>query len=82
MGVPPPEVPRGIDELSRRHPDVDLFARIEDLIGEEEALLMIPAEERGPRDHQRLRAIEDELDRIFEKLRLRDGRRRAAPGKA
>jgi hypothetical protein len=55
-------------------PEASLFARIEDLIDEEHALLLIPAAERGRRDHERLREIEDQLDRIWEKLRERSRR--------
>jgi hypothetical protein len=55
-------------------PDARLFARIEDLIDEEHALLLIPAVERGRRDHERLREIEDQLDRIWETLRERSRR--------
>ena len=56
-------------------PDANLFARIEDLIDEEHALLLIPAAERRRREHERLREIEGLLDRIWEKLRERSGRR-------
>jgi hypothetical protein len=74
MSVPPPQVPR-TDKADRPlDGELSLLARIEDLIGEEHALLLIPAEERGARDHARLREIEDELDRIWEKLRDRAGR--------
>ena len=51
-----------------------MFARIEDLINEEHALLLIPATERGRRDHERLHEIEDQLDRIWETLRERSRR--------
>ena len=54
---------------AERAPEASLFARIEDLIDEEYALLLIPATERGRRDHERLHEIEDQLDRIWEKLR-------------
>ena len=57
---------------AERAPEASLFARIENLIGEEHALLLIPAAERRRREHERLREIEDQLDRIWEKLR--DGR--------
>jgi hypothetical protein len=55
-----------------------LFARIEGLVGEEAAMLRIPAEERSRRQRERLRAIADELDRAFESLRERA--RRLADG--
>ena len=59
---------------AERAPEASLFARIEDLIDEEHALLLIPATERRRRDHERLREIEDQLDRIWEKLRERSRR--------
>ena len=59
---------------AERTPEASLFARIEDLIDEEHALLLIPATERGRRDQERLREIEDRLDRIWENLRERSRR--------
>ena len=60
---------------AERAPEASLFARIEDLVDEEHALLLIPAMERRRRDRERLREIEHQLDRIWEKLRERSGRR-------
>ena len=74
MSVPPPKVPREPGDPAERAPAASLFARIEDLIDEEHALLLIPAAERRRRDHERLREIEDQLDRIWEKLRERSRR--------
>jgi hypothetical protein len=74
MSVPPPQVPSESGDPAERAPEASLFARIEDLIDEEHALLLIPATERGRRDHERLREIEDQLDRIWEKLRERSRR--------
>src|SRR3954447_776512 len=71
MSVPRPQVPRELGDPAERAPEARLFARIESLIDEEHALLLIPATERGRRDHERLREIEDQLDRIWEKLRER-----------
>jgi hypothetical protein len=51
--------------------DVTYFSHIEDLVGEEAALLAIPAHEREPHHHERLHAIASDLDRIFEKLHER-----------
>jgi hypothetical protein len=51
--------------------DIGLLARIEDLVGEEHALLLIPAKERNAQQHQRLRDVGAELDRIWDKLRER-----------
>ena len=52
-------------------PEHGLFARIEGLVGEEDALLKIPAHERTGEQHERLRSIGAELDRVWEKLRHR-----------
>lgn len=52
-------------------PEDGLFARIEGLVGEEEALLRIPARQRSRDQHERLRSIAAELDRVWEKLRDR-----------
>jgi hypothetical protein len=49
-----------------------VLARIEDLLGQEDALLRIPAAERTRDQHDRLRAIGAELDRVVEKLRSRE----------
>jgi hypothetical protein len=51
--------------------DLELFARIEGLAHEERALLAIPAEQRHAEHHDRLRAVTEELDRIWEHLRAR-----------
>jgi hypothetical protein len=80
MSVPPPRVSRDADDLGGRHPDLSLFARIEALLGEEEALLLIPARDRKQHEHERLREIGDELDRIWE--RLRERARRLGPDRA
>jgi hypothetical protein len=74
MSVPPPQAPRELGDPAERAPEASLFARIEDLIGEERALLLIPAAERRRREHERLREIEAQLDRIWEKLRERSRR--------
>jgi hypothetical protein len=52
-------------------PDLGLFARIEGMLREEQALLRIPARERSPYQHGRLRQIAAELDGVFERLRRR-----------
>ena len=52
-------------------PEEGLFARIEGLVGQEDALLRIPALERSEEDRRRLRSIGAELDRVFGKLRER-----------
>jgi hypothetical protein len=63
--------PRGADDLTPDQPELDLFARIEGLCGEEAALLAIPANERNQQQRDRLRAIADELDRAWRLLRER-----------
>ena len=57
--------------------EMALFARIEGLIGEEAALLAIPAGERTKAEDGRLLRISDELDRIWESLRRRSESRHA-----
>ena len=81
MSVPPSQAPRAWGDPAEREPEASLFARIENLINEEHALLLIPATERGRRDHERLREIEDQLDRIWEKLRERSRRLRHDAGR-
>ena len=54
--------------------DLGLFARVEGLVGEEKALLEIPARERSRRQQDRLREVGAELDRIWEALRARAAR--------
>jgi hypothetical protein len=56
-------------------PELGLFARIEGLCGEEEALLKIPAKERRREHESRLREIGAELDRVWERLRERGDHR-------
>jgi hypothetical protein len=70
------EHPRGPEDLIPDHPDLDLFARIEGLVGEERALLRIPAERRTREDEDRLRVVGEALDRIWESLRERAERLR------
>ena len=54
------------------------FAHVEGLMGEEQSLLLIPAHERQPHEHERLRAIGEELDRVFEHLQERAHRHRGS----
>jgi hypothetical protein len=68
---PGPEVPLAKAQATPDPDDVTLFARIEGLVGEEEALLRRPAHERDQHHHDRLREIADELDRIFAALSAR-----------
>ena len=69
-GVPPTTV----KDLSPLPPELELFARIEGLVGEEAALLTVAREHRDGEQHQRLRAVSAELDRIWERLSERAAR--------
>ena len=66
-GVPP----RDVDDLAPIPDELKLFARVEGLAGEERALLAPSREKRSPEQHERLRAISEELDRIWVALRER-----------
>jgi hypothetical protein len=77
------EPERGPEDYKPGSPDIALYERVEGLVGEEAALLEIPAEDRAQHHHERLKAIGEELDRSFEHLRERAerlGRRGAAGG--
>jgi hypothetical protein len=65
------EPQRGPADFAPGSPDLELFAHVEGLMGEEAALLAIPHEDRTQHHHDRLKAIGEELDRTFEKLRER-----------
>jgi Protein of unknown function (DUF2630) len=65
------EPERGPEDFVPGSSDIALFAHVEGLVGEEAALLAIPHEERAQHHHDRLKAIGDELDRVFEHLRER-----------
>jgi hypothetical protein len=69
------EQPRTKEDLAPEAPELGLFARVEGLCGEEDALLKIPARERSREHESRLREIAAELDRVWEKLRERAERR-------
>jgi hypothetical protein len=68
-----------IKDLSPIPPELELYARIEGLVGEEAAILAVAEEERRQEHHERLRAISAELDRIWEHLRERAERRGHTP---
>jgi hypothetical protein len=69
------EPPAGPHDRDPKAPgELGVFARVEDLLGEEVALLRIPPGERSGEQHDRLHAIGHELDHIFEALRRRAGR--------
>jgi hypothetical protein len=68
---PGPEPPLAEAKTAPDPDDVTLFARIEDLVGEEAALIAIPADRRDRGQRDRLHTITADLDRIFDKLRER-----------
>lgn len=72
------------EELPPISSDLKYFARIEDLIGEEAALLLIPAKGRNKHQRERLITIAAELDKLWDRLRERAERlaHRAPPGEA
>jgi hypothetical protein len=53
------------------NPELRMFARIEGLVGEEEALLKIPARERTSEQEGRVQELGERLDRLFDRLRQR-----------
>ena len=59
------------EELSEVPESLELYARIEGLVGEEAVLLATPPEQRKDHERERLRAIATELDRIWERLHER-----------
>ena len=65
------EPERGPKDFVPGSPDLEVFERVEGLVGEETALLAVPHEDRSQHHHERLKAIGEELDRAFEKLRER-----------
>jgi hypothetical protein len=61
-------------ELVPERRELETYAHIEGLCGEEAALLAVPAHERDEHQHDRLRAISAELDRVWERMRERADR--------
>ena len=55
--------------------DEGIENKIEQLVQEEHALLQLDAQSRAPDKHERLTAIEVELDRCWDLLRQRRARR-------
>lgn len=55
--------------------DEGVLSKIEQLVEEEHGLLGLDSESRPPDNHERLRAIEVELDRCWDLLRQRRARR-------
>ena len=62
-------------DLSRNQRDLELYAHIEGLVGEEDELLEQADEVRTEEHHERLRAISQELDRAWDALHRRKQRR-------
>jgi Protein of unknown function (DUF2630) len=75
------------EEIEREHRrdissfprDLDAYAHIEGLVGEENELLEEAEESRKEEDRKRLHAVREELDRVWETLRRR-AERRTKPG--
>jgi hypothetical protein len=71
--------PPGSEEFLEREPEdfaplpeeLKVFARIEGLLGQERALLAIPAHERTREEQGLLNAVSAELDRAAARLRAR-----------
>lgn len=63
------------DDLARIPRDLEAYAQIEGLVGEEDVLLEEAEEDRKEEHRERLHAIADELDRAWEALRQRAERR-------
>jgi hypothetical protein len=58
-------------DLSRLPSDLDAYSHIEGLVGEENELLEGAEEDRKEEHRQRLHALTQELDRVWEMLRRR-----------
>jgi hypothetical protein len=71
--------PREDLEAERTPAGIREYAEIEGLVGEEYALLEVPAHERSEAQHHRLRQIEEHLDQVWHKLEER-AERRGLPG--
>jgi hypothetical protein len=66
-------------DLSSIPRDLEVYAHIEGLVGEENELLEVAEEGRKEEHRERLHAIRQELERAWETLRRR-AERRAKPG--
>jgi hypothetical protein len=58
------------------HSELEHYAQVEGLVGEEEALLRVRPEHRSPQHQERLASLRDDLDRAHEALRRRAHRLR------
>jgi len=73
---PDEEIAREHDkDLSAIPHDLEVYAHIEGLVGEEDVLLEQAEEDRKEDHRERLHAIRQELDRAWETLRGRAARR-------
>jgi hypothetical protein len=68
--------PEGIDKFLRPEEleppeELEVYSRIEGLLGQEDELLDVPAHERTPHQHRLLVSVSAELDRAAERLRHR-----------
>jgi hypothetical protein len=66
-------------DLARMPRDLEAYAHIEGLVGEEDELLEQAEESRKEEHRERLHAISQELDRVWETLRRR-AERHGKPG--
>lgn len=67
------------EDLSPIPRDLEVYAHIEGLVGEENELLEEAEESRKEEHRERLHAVTEELDRVWETLRRR-AERRPKPG--
>jgi hypothetical protein len=74
MTIDPAPYPKRKDELNPDPKGVTTFARMEGLIDEEAALLLIPGRERSREQRERLTIVGRELDRLSQMLRERAAR--------
>ena len=75
MGQPSPLEPDLAKMIEKGPPlpdDLRAYARVENLVGQEQALLSIPKNERTEAEHGILHEIGEELDRIAAALRRRE----------
>ena len=77
---PDREIARDYDkDLAQTPRDLEVYAHVEGLVGEETELLEKVEQERKEEHRERLHAITEELDRAWDTLRRR-AERRAKPG--
>ena len=79
---PGAETQRPTDDRAPLPEGIRLFSAVERLVGEEYALLAIPAHQRTDAQRSRLSEITEQLDRLWEKLRERADSRGLKPDAA